>query len=408
GAYPAIVLSGMRALQVMKSNFVPGTASIMVRRSLVVLQFSISVFLIIYTLIMLQQMRYMQNKDLGYKREQVISLPVDGRMREQYDLLKASLAQVPGVASVSGAYETPEYVLWGDGLTAIDEKGQHHVSVNAMPVDIGFTETMQMKLLAGRDFSRSDLFSDEQKRETGGSSNAYILNESLVRKLGWTPEEAIGKRVSKGIEGAVVGVVSDFHFRSLHNEVGPLVMFLDPDLVRQWVVRVDAGSISASIAGIEHWWKQRVSHRPFSFTFLDENYQRLYKAEERTSVLFISVSVLAILLACLGLFGLASFAVVQRTREIGIRRVLGAGSLNIVWVVAKGFLVLVGVGVCIAIPAAWILGRQWLNDHAYRVEPSVWNLVFAGVFALLVALVTIAVRSLNAAFNNPVNSLRTA
>ena len=407
GAYPAMVISGMRALRVMKSHFKLSPANLVVRRSLIVLQFAISVFLIIYTLVMRQQMDFMKTRNLGYEKDLVVSLPVDSKMKEQYEVLKQSLEQVGAVAAVSGAYETPEYVLWGDGIVANDERGQHNVSVNAMPVDIGFLHTMNMQLTAGRDFARQDLLNEEAKKELGGSSNAYILNESLVRKIGWTPEEAIGKTVSRGIDGKVVGVVKDFHFRSLHHEVSPLVLFLEPGFVRQFVVRLNDENTVKAMASLEAWWKLRVPHRPFTYKFLDESYAKLYEAEQRTSVLFMSFSGLAILLACLGLFGLASFAVAQRTREIGVRRVLGANGYSIIWLLAKHFLLLVFLGVCISVPVALILSKQWLNEFAYRINPSTWVVIISGSTALLVALLTISIQSLWVIQSNPVKSLRT-
>lgn len=407
GAYPALVISGMRALQVMKSSFKLSVGSIFLRRSLIVMQFAISVFLIIYTLVMMQQMQFMQNKQLGYQKEQMLILPVDGKMREQYETLKESLLTLPGVLAVSGANETPEFVQWGDGVTAFDEKGQHNVSVNAMPVDVEFITTMGMQMAAGRDFGKQDLLSAEAKEENSASSKAFIINESLAEKIGWEPEKAIGKQVSKHVDGTVVGVVKDFHFQSLHEPVTPMLMFLEPGYVRQMVVKLDGKNVKKQIAEIEGWWRSRITHRPFSYRFLDESYAKLYAAEQRASLLFISVSVIAMMLACMGLFGLASFTVVQRTREIGIRRVLGAGTIGIVWMVAKSFLGLVGMGILIAIPAGLFFGKQWLNDFAYRIEPSTGVFILAAVVAFCIAFFTISIQTIRAAHANPVKSLRT-
>lgn len=407
GAYPAVFISGMKALQVMKRSFKMSAGNLVVRKSLIIIQFGISVFLIIYTLVMVQQMNYMQQKNLGYQKEQILVLPLDSKMHEQLELLKTSLLAVPGVASVSACYETPEFVQWGDGVTAYDENGKHNVNVNAMPVDVGFLSTMGMQLIAGHDFRKSDLFvSDSQNRENV-SSNAFILNETLARKIGWTPEEAIGKMISKNEDGRVVGVVKDFHFQSLHSEVTPMLMFLEPKFGRQLVVRLDATDMGRLMKQMESWWKQRVMHRPFSYRFLDESYAKLYESEKSSSLLFISVSFLAILLACLGLFGLASYVVMQRTREIGIRMVLGAGTTGIIWMVAKQFLGLVGIGIIFALPAGWFLGNQWLNDFAYRVSPDFWLFALAALVALAIALFTISVQTVMATQKSPVKSLRT-
>ena len=407
GAYPAIVLSGMKALQVMKRSFTLSQNNMLVRRTLIVIQFSISVFLIIYTMIMVQQMQFMQQKNLGFQKEQMIALPVDSKMRDQYEVLKESLAALPGVKAVSGANETPEFVEWSDGVTAFDERGQHNVSVHAMPVDVGFLETMGMELLAGKDFSKADFTVPDYAHSNEPSSKAFILNESLAKKIGWTPEQAIGKAVSKHVDGHVVGVVRDFHFQSMHTEVGPMLMFLEPRFVRQMVVKIDGFDMKKNLTTIESWWKQRISHRSFSYRFIDESYARLYEGEQRAIMLFVSVSAIAMLLACLGLFGLASFMVVQRTREIGIRKVLGADVSSIVWLVAKHFLGLVIIGIFIGVPAGWILGTQWLNDFAYRVSPGIWLLILSALSALVIAFFTICVQTVRAAQENPVKSLRT-
>lgn len=407
GAYPAIVLSGMRALQVMKRSFNLNQRNMLVRRTLIVLQFSISVFLIIYTLVMLQQMQFMQHKNLGFRKEQMLVLPVDASMREHYEVLKESLIALPGVKSVSGANETPEFVEWSDGVTAYDERGQHNVSVHAMPVDVGFLQTMGMEMAAGKDFSVSDLTVQDYAHSQEPSSKAFILNESLARKIGWTPEQAIGKSVSKHVDGRVVGVVKDFHFQSMHQEVGPMLIFLEPKFVRQLVIRLDGQNMKQNIAGISDWWKLRVPHRPFSYRFIDESYTQLYEGEQRALMLFMAVSGIAIMLACLGLFGLASFMVLQRTREIGIRKVLGAGVFSIVWMVARHFLGLVFIGILIGVPAGWMLGIQWLNNFAYRVSPAAGLVIFSAFAALTVAFLTICVQTVRTAQLNPVKSLRT-
>jgi len=407
GAYPAIVLSGMRALQVMKRSFNLSQRNMLVRRTLIVIQFSISVFLIIYTMVMVQQMNFMQNKNLGFQKEQMLVLPVDGKMREKYLVLKESLSALPGVKAVSGTHDTPEFVEWGDGMVGMDERGQHNVSVHAMPVDVGFLQTMDMELVAGKYFTNSDFSFPDYMEKEEASSGSFILNESLARKIGWTAEQAIGKSVSKHVDGKVVGVVKDFHFQNMHQEVGPMLIFLEPKLVRQFVVKLDGKNMKQSISSLGDWWKERVPHRPFSYRFIDESYARLYEGEQRALMLFVAVSAIAMLLACLGLFGLASFMVLQRTREIGIRKVLGAGIPSIVWMVAKHFLGLVFIGILIGVPAGWILGNQWLNEFAYRVSPGAWLLILSAFSALAIAFLTICVQTVRAAQINPVKSLRT-
>ncbi len=407
GIYPALFITRLKALQVMKGSVKLGKASLTFRQSLIILQFAVSVFLIVITLIMTQQMDFMQHKQLGYQKEKMLVLPIDRKMGEQYVALRESLKNIQGVESVTAATETPEFVQWTDGVVATNENGEKSISVKAMPVDIGFTETMGMQLLAGKDFKENDLLPENEKQEFEISSRAFILNEALAKEIGWTPDQAIGQSLTRGYEGKVVGVVKDFHYQSLHDPIGPMLIFLEPNFVKSFVIRLKSGDVNPQLNQIEQWWKSRVPHRPFSYRFLDNSYEKLYDQESRSSFLFSSMSVIAILLACLGLFGLASYSVLQRTREIGIRKVLGAGTFSIVWIVAKQFLPIVLIGIAIAIPVAWLVIHQWLNDFAYRVEPSVFVVIIAFVSVLILSFATVGIKALGAANSNPLKNLRT-
>ncbi|ULQ54382.1 ABC transporter permease [Flavihumibacter fluvii] len=407
GAYPAMVLSGNALLGVMKKGFnFTGTNSIL-RKSLIVLQFGISVFLIIYTLIILQQINYLQHKKLGYDKDHVLVLPVDTKMTANYATIKAAIAAVPGVEGITASYETPEFVEWGDGIRATDERGVHDVSLNAMPVDLEFTKTLGMAMIAGRDFQENDFPLMDTSNGYAHFRQPYIINESLAKKIGWTPEQAIGKTIEKNFPGPVVGVVKDFHFESLHQPVKPLVMFLDKDMARIFMVRLRGTNIPAVIARLEGVWKVRVPHRPFEYHFLDEDYNKLYIAEQRSSALFTVSGGLAILLACLGLFGLATFTTVQRKKEIGIRRILGADISNIAFLISKNFLVLVGLSILIAMPFAWYAGNEWLNAFAYRISIHAGLFIGTAAAVLLIAFLTVCFQAVKAAITNPVKSLRT-
>ena len=224
---------------------------------------------------------------------------------------------------MTAAYETPEFVEWGDGITVTDEKGKKEISLNAMPVDLDFTKTMKMQLIAGRDFQQSDFAMMDTANKYANFQQPYIINESLAKKIGWTPEQAIGKIIDRGYAGPVVGVVKDFNFNSLREPIGPMVIFLGRDYSRAFMARINGNDIQGTLGRLEMMWKQRIPERPFTYHFLDEDYNKLYVGEQRSSTLFTVAATLAILLACLGLFGLAAFTTVQRTKEIGIRRVLG-------------------------------------------------------------------------------------
>ncbi|MEO6541187.1 MAG: FtsX-like permease family protein, partial [Ferruginibacter sp.] len=407
GLYPALVLSGTQIMGVLKKGFTFTGGNNMMRKTLIVGQFGISIFLIIYTVIIMQQMNYMQTKNLGYDKEHVVVLPIGGKMMQDFDNIKNAIVQVPGVEAVTSSYETPEYIEWGDGITATDEKGKHEISLNAMPVDLDLVKTLNMQLLAGRDFQRSDFAMMDTSNNSEHFQQPYIINDALAKKIGWTPEQAIGKTLDKGVTGPVVGVIKDFNFSSLHDPIGPLLIFLGRDFSRTFMVRIAGNNTQQTIANLEMVWKQRVADRPFNYHFLDEDYNKLYLAEQRTSAVFSVAAGLAIILACLGLFGLAAFTTVQRTKEIGIRRVLGANLANITLLISGNFLRLVGIAILIAAPLAWWAANKWLQDFAFRIPVQLYVFVATGVITILIALCTVGYHSLKAALTNPVKSLRT-
>ena len=407
GIYPALVLSGTQVIGILKKGFSFTGVNNMLRKTLIVAQFGISVFLIIYTLIIMQQMRFMQTKDLGYDKEHIAVLPIGGKMLNNFASLKNSFAQVRGVEGVTASYETPEYVEWGDGVTAIDEKGKHDISLNAMPVDLDFVKTLKMQLVAGRDFNETDFAMMDTNNHSVNYKQPYIINESLAKKIGWTAESSIGREVENRAKGPVVGVVKDFNFSSLHEPIGPLLIFLGRDFSRTFMVRINGNDMQSTLGRLETVWKQRITDRPFVYHFLDDDYNKLYLAEQRTSSLFSVAAGLAIVLACLGLFGLAAFTTVQRTKEIGIRRVLGANISNITLLIAKNFLQLVSIAILMAVPLAWWAGDKWLQDFAFRIPVSVTVFIATAMVTVLIALCTVGYHTVRAALSNPVKNLRT-
>jgi putative ABC transport system permease protein len=406
GLYPALVLSGMQIMGVLKKGFAFTGGNNMLRKTLIVGQFAISIFLIIYTVVIMQQMKYLQTKNLGYDKEHLVALPIGGKMMDEFENIKSAIKQVPGVESVTASYETPEYIEWGDGISTTDEKGKHDISLTAMPVDLDLVKTLDLQLIAGRDFQQSDFAMMDTSNNNENFHLPYIINESLAKKIGWTPEQALGKILDKGVTGPVVGVVKDFHFSSLHDPIGPLLIFLGRNYSRTFMIRID-GNTKEVLAGLEMMWKLRVPGRPFSFHFVNDDYDKLYLAEHRTSVLFSVAAVLAIILACLGLFGLAAFTTVQRTKEIGIRRVLGASLSSITLLVTKNFLQLVFVAILIAAPLAWWAANTWLQDFAFRIPIQVYVFIITGLITILIALCTAGFHSVKAALTSPVKSLRT-
>jgi putative ABC transport system permease protein len=407
GLYPAMILSGTQILNVLKKGFSSTGGRNLLRKTLIVVQFGISVFLIIYTVIIMQQMRYMQTKNLGYDKDHLVILPIGGSMAQNFQSLKDAFKQVRGVENVTASYDTPEYVQWGDGITAIDEKGKHEISLNAMPVDLDFIATLKMQLSAGRDFQQSDFAMMDTSNNNANFRQPYIINEALANKIGWTPEQAIGKTIEKGYPGIVLGVVKNFNFTSLHEAIGPLVIFLGRDFSRDFIVRINGRDMQSTLSRLEMVWKQRVTDRPFNYHFLDDSYNKLYLSEQRSSALFGVAALLAIVLACLGLFGLAAYSTVQRTKEIGIRRVLGANVGSITMLIATNFLKLVCLAILIAIPVAWWAGHKWLQDFAFRIPVQAYVFLITAIITVGIALFTVGFHAVRVALMNPVKSLRT-
>jgi putative ABC transport system permease protein len=262
-------------------------------------------------------------------------------------------------------------------------------------------------MVAGRDFQESDFAMMDTSHNYANFRQPYIINESLAKKIGWKADEAIQKTIEKGEPGPVVGVVKDFNFTSLHEPIGPLLIFLGRNYSRTFIVRISGSDMQGTLGRLEMVWKQRVTDRPFNYHFLDEDYNKLYAADQRTSSVFSVAAGLAILLACLGLFGLAAFSTVQRTKEIGIRRVLGADMKSITLLVANNFLKLVAIAIIVAIPVAWWAGHKWLEDFAFRIPVHASVFVATTAITLLIALVTVGFHTVRASLANPVKSLRT-
>ncbi|WP_428331287.1 ABC transporter permease [Mucilaginibacter sp.] len=402
GAYPAILLSNARLSKILKSGF-SFTSGQSVRKSLIIFQFVISIFLIVTTVVIVQQLSYIRNKDIGYNKSNVIVLPVDYTMQPQVDGLKKVMANIPGVEGVASANNEPIDVKWGDGIDTPDGKV---LTVNALPMDEDFIKTMQLKIIAGSDFNHTDVLQIDTTNQGKNFHYSFMINESAARALGWTPEQAIGKEISKGSTGKIKAVVKDFNFKSFHDPISPLLIFLDHFQTRNLFIRVSGNNTASVIPALAKLWKDRVPGRPFEYKFLDDDYDALYRTEQRTASIFSTFSILAIVLACMGLFAVTAYAVIQRTKEIGIRKVLGANVSTIIVLISKDFLRLVIIATIIASPIAWYVAHKWLQDFAYRINIHWWVFIVAGGSSLLVAAVTVSVQALKAALANPVKSLK--
>lgn len=405
GLYPAIFMSSFRPAAVLKSVNTSAKGSVSLRKALVVFQFGISVALLVGTFVIYRQLHYMQSKSLGLDKERIVTIANNNALFAKWDAFRAELLSSPYVVQAGRSSRLPSGNLLdylnGESVQMGDTMAPLNVTLSMLNVDMDFTSTYQIPLAAGRAFSR-DFPTD--------TTQAWILNEAAVRAIGWaSPAEAIGKRVIYGgrEDCYVVGVLRDFHFESLHKEIIPMIFFIPRQQNNLNAISIKiAGNTPAALTHLKQVWEKFNPDFPFDYAFLDENYGQLYEAEIRQGNLYMVFAGLAILIACLGLFGLATFAAHQRTKEIGIRKVLGASVTGITGLLAKDFLKLVLVAIVLATPVAYWMMRQWLADFAYRIEMQWWIFALSGLLAVLVAFLTVSFQSIKAALTNPVESLR--
>ena len=406
GAWPALVISQFQPVKVLKGQFKSSASGIWLRKSLIVLQFSISVLLIISTIVLQQQLHFIQHKKLGFDKEQVLALATDQTIVDKLESIKSVLLQNNNIRSASLVYETPVHIEGGYGIDK-SASGGNWSAVQALPADEDFIRTMNIKMVAGKELGRADVELVRRRQKGLDTLSAFpiLINETQARLFNWTPEEAVGKLVNFQGPSEIKGVMQDFHFSSLHEPIGNLVVF--PDTWGQTLlVKISGNDLPGTLQFIENKWTALAPHRPFSYHFLDEEYDKMYRTEIQTARLVSTFSGLAIFLACLGLFGLATYSIVQRTKEIGIRKVLGASVAGIVGLLSKDFVRLVAVALVLAAPVAWLLLNQWLADFSYRIELQWWVFAAAGLIAVGIAFLTVSVQSVRAALNNPVESLR--
>jgi putative ABC transport system permease protein len=401
GSYPAIFLSRIQPARVLKGTQPAAADGSLFRSGLVVFQLAISIALIISVGMVKKQLDFLRNKKLGFNKEQIVSLPASREMIQKLEFLKHQLKQHPGIVNITASSRVPSGIL-NDALDARTFKEGEAVPVGfRLPfvrVDHDFFETFGMEIIAGRDFLR-ELSTD--------SSGAYIINETAATQLGWhNPEDAVGQELGYGqFDGRVIGVVKDFHFESLHLEIKPMLFHISQYLHRI-SVRIRTDDIPGTLAFLQEEWQRHRPDYPFSYYFIDERFNQRYENEEKLGKLFGVFSLLAIFIACLGLFRLAAFTAEQRTKEIGIRKVLGASIGGILALLSKNFVKLVVIANLIAWPVAWYAMNHWLQNFAYRVEIGWRMFALASCLALVIALVTVSMQAIKAALANPVESLR--
>jgi len=396
GSYPAFLFSSFTPIQALRESGALSLKSPVLRRVLVVFQFTVAVILIFCSIVLQRQMNYIRNKDLGFNRSYVLRLPMNEEIQSHYDAFKQSLLENSDVLSVTSASNVPLSI---GNINPVYWEGRgpdQYEVINFTAVDYDYFKTFQMEFTEGRSFSR-DFTTDEQN---------YIINEAAVRFTGL--ESPLGKLFSIWRrEGRIIGVVKDFHSRSLHDEIRPVVFTLTTNWPHNYIfVRMNPERVQSALRAVEATWKQFAAVYPFEFDFLDDIFNRQYQTDQRMERIINDFTFLAIFISCLGLFGLASYMAERRTKEIGIRKVLGASVSGVVLMLSRDFTKWVLAANVIALPIAWYIASRWMQNYAYRISISWWVYLLSGSLALTIALLTVGYQSLRSALANPADSIR--
>lgn len=392
GSYPAFYISAFSPVKVLKGNLEQKRNKINHRNALVVLQFLISSILISCTIIIYTQLNYMTNKDIGYKKEGLISISLANEAQiKAYPILKNELLNITGVTNVTASSSIPVGGLTqnGYGPQGLDEI----VMMHALDVDEDFIKTFEMEIVKGRNFSS----------EFSLDKDAFLINETAAKRIGW--EEPIGKYIRRDGNHKVIGVVKDFHFKALHTPIAPLVITNNEQNLYRLLIRINPNNVNSTIAKIQEVWKKNLADQVFKYSFIDKYFERMYNKESKFGTIFIAFTILAIFIACLGLLGLSAFLSEQRTKEIGIRKVLGASTSTIFKLLSRKYIGLLLIANILAVPLSWYGINKWLDNFAYRIDISWWPFLIALITSVLISVLTLLAQMVKSSKARPIDSL---
>lgn len=402
GIYPALFLSSFKPVSVLKGNSAGSSGSGKLRKTLVIIQFVLSIFLAVCGSVIYKQTTYMRNIDMGYNKENLVRIPILENVQSKYYSLKNELERNPLIESVSGTMITPTYI--GSNSSGVNWEGKdpdQRALLGLNGVDYDFIETMQYTILRGRSFSED--YPADMVQDTTGN---FLINEETVKMMG--VEDPIGMKFSfLGVNGTVVGVMKNFYFKPASEVIEPMAFFCAPlSRINEIIVRLSAGSQKEALAALEDTWQKIVPDYPLDYTFIEDEVERMYIAETRMGDLFKYFTILAVLIAALGLYGLSSYMAEQRTREVGIRKIMGSSIPEIVMLFSKEFAMLVLIAIVIGLPLAWLYLRDWIEGFPYRINIGILAFIMVGIGAMVLALLTVSYQSYRAALTNPAESIK--